>query len=175
MSSKQFDSPVGWKTIENNHIYVKTTESSHGNPPAMNPNFVPEGGVPHTYVGNPVDMTLEVVVGEGLWAFIDLFGAPRQSTNPPVRTLTLDARETGSGGAPIIISPDVLNAFMAMLVTQNSQGMEVVEFNIQNVVLKDVVKSLGHAVQHMCNLKSVELFSNGLNDKGVEVKLRVLF
>ena len=164
-------SPVGWHVVESNHVYIKTTDSSRMNPPSINPNYVSENGEsPHTYVGTPVDMTVEIVVAEGLWPLLDMFGAPRQVLSPPVRCMTLDARHTGPGGSPIKLAPEVLNAFMQMLIAPNSQGLELVKFAVQNIILKDVMKSLGDAVEHMCNLTEVELFSNGLTDKEEEVR-----
>jgi hypothetical protein len=169
-------SPIGWHTVESNDVYIKTTDSSRMNPPAINPNYVSQNGEsPHTYVGTPVDITLEIVVAEGLWPFIDLFGAPRLVSNPPVRCLTLDARKTDPGGSPIKLTPEVLNAFMQMLIGQNSQGLEIVKFSVQNIVLTDVSHSLGQAVEHMCNLTDVDLFSNRMGDKDVEVKTMCLY
>ena len=165
-------SAVGWEVIESNHLYVKAVETQIGNPPSTNPNFIsPDSSSPHTYIGNPVDITLQVVIAEGLWSFIDVFGAPRLPTNPPVRSLTLDARQTGPGGTAIHLSPDVLNAFFSMLYAPNSQGMELVKLVVQNIVLKGAATALGHAVEKMCNLRQVELFSNGMDDKAVEVRI----
>mmetsp|Transcript_3828 Transcript_3828/g.5955 ORF Transcript_3828/g.5955 Transcript_3828/m.5955 type:complete len:223 (-) Transcript_3828:94-762(-) len=162
--------PTGWKFVESHHVYVKMSESQHVNPPSMNPNFHPEridSKVQHSYVGVPVDIILEVVLGEGLWPFIDSFGSERQPSTPPVKCLTLDAKETGPGGRAINLSSDVLNPFFNMLVLPSSQGMEVVKLTVQNISLKEVSTSLGEAVERMQCLNEVELFSNAMDDKQI--------
>ena len=168
--SKYEKSPVGWEIVGSNHLYIKTVEMQHWNPPSTNPNIrSTDSSSLHTYIGNPVDMILQVVVAEGLWPFIDLFGAPRLSTHPPVGCLTLDARHTEPGGAPIKLSLHVLKAFFVMLISPNSQGLEVVKLVVQNIALRGVSDVLGQAIAHMSSLREVELFSNGLDDTAIKV------
>lgn len=44
-------------------------------------------------MGPPVDITMNVAEGPGLWQFLDLFGQPRTADVAPVRGLVVDVVE----------------------------------------------------------------------------------
>jgi len=137
------------------------------NPPSMNPAYAEATSKP-AYIGPPVDITVNVVEGPGLWHFLDLFGRPRSPEVAPVRGLVVDVVEKEYGGGAKKLPAEILDAFFAMLANPNSQAMELIHLTVQNIYCRKSMDSLGIAVSLMGNLHSVELFSNGLKDGDVE-------
>jgi hypothetical protein len=114
---------------------------------------------------------MNIVEGPGMWHFLDLFGKPRTCDVAPVRGLIVDVVEKEYGGGAKKLPPDILDAFFTMLANPDSQGMELVHLTVQNIFCRKSMDTLGAAVSVMSNLNSVELFSNGLKDGDVEVRM----
>lgn len=89
----------------------------------------------------------------------------------PVRGLVIDVVEKEYGGGAKKLPPEILDAVFAMLANPASQAREVVHLTVQNIFCRKSMFALGSAVERMSNLNSVELFSNGLQDGDVEVRL----
>ena len=121
------------------------------------------------YIGPPVDITINVAEGPGLWHFLDVFGQVRTCDVAPVRGLVVDVVEKEYGGGAKKLPIDILNAFFTMLANPNSQAKELIHLTVQNIYCRKSMGALAAAVETMSNLNSVELFSNGLQDGDVEV------
>lgn len=115
----------------------------------------------------PVTLTLDVIVGEGLWGFIDTFSAPRSPEFAPVRSLTLNSSQK-LNGKPKPISAEVLHAFFSALTSQNPQCHDLVSLSIRNISLESTLSDVASAVESLPCLREVQLQSNSLHDKDVE-------
>lgn len=152
--SKNKDLNEGWLMVHNNNVLVSVDEAGGAS-------------LKSSRAKAPVTLTLDVIVGEGLWGFIDTFSAPRTPEFAPVSSLALNCSQK-LNGKPKPVSTEVLHAFFSALTLKNPQCHDLVSLSICNISLENTLSDVANAVESLPSLREVQLQSNSLQDKDIE-------